>query len=379
MLQNYLAMGLMNLMVLAILYHMVNRNEGISKSGKDAHRWAVLATGAVVLAEMGSVLYEEAALIPLALYVVLLAGAFALTPLIPLLIAPVFGVEARCGKGTVLIPFLISAALALSSPWSGLIFSISAAGDYQRGSLYFVFIAAYAWGIMALLRSILEAGKRYRYQLRVKLMAMFVFLLVGTTIQIIFPAVHTTWTCITMALALHYGLVCEFHGALDALTGLYNRKSYESEVQRLASKRFSALVVDVDDFKRVNDLYGHMYGDECLKKLAALLYETFRDIGVSYRIGGDEFCVLMRSVDEERIATAMKTLNEKLTACRAQDSLLPEISYGLKISGGASDSSEILRSADRQMYAHKAWRKTARAEAQEGEAQNTKSTLSNKP
>jgi diguanylate cyclase (GGDEF)-like protein len=63
------------------------------------------------------------------------------------------------------------------------------------------------------------------------------------------------------------------------------------------------VVMDVDDFKRVNDRHGHLYGDQCLKRLAALVYDTFKDIGVSYRIGGDEFCVLMRTVDEGRIAS----------------------------------------------------------------------------
>jgi diguanylate cyclase (GGDEF)-like protein len=114
-----------------------------------------------------------------------------------------------------------------------------------------------------------------------------------------------------------------------------------------------------------------MYGDQSLKRLAALVYETFQDIGVAYRIGGDEFCVLMRCVDEERIASAMKAMTDKLTACRAQDPLLPEISYGLKICGGASDAAETLRVADRQMYAHKAQRKAARAaDAPEGAGQS---------
>lgn len=361
MLQNYLAMGLMNLIVLAILYYMVRRNEGIEKSGKAAHLWAVLATATVVLAEMGAVLYECAQPFPRALYVACNAGGFALTPLIPLMLAPVFGVGVRRGKWLILIPFIASAALSLSSPWSGFIFSVSPGGGYERGSLFFVFVIAYVWGILMLLRSILEAGKRYRYRLRMKLMAMFVFLFLGTSAQVAFPDVHTTWTCITMGLALHYGLLCEFHGALDALTGLYNRKSYDSEVLRLGKRRFAALVMDVDDFKRVNDRYGHMYGDQCLKRLAALVYETFQGIGVSYRIGGDEFCVLMRAVDEERIASAMKALTAKFEACRALDPLLPEISYGLKICGGAADASETLRAADRQMYAHKARRKAARA------------------
>ena len=106
---------------------------------------------------------------------------------------------------------------------------MSAEGVYQRGGLFFAFVAAYAWGMLVLLHSILEAGRRCRYRLqdedpdRVRVRSFM-----GTTVQVALPHVHTSWTCVTMALALHYGFICEFHGALDALTGLYSRKSFDS-------------------------------------------------------------------------------------------------------------------------------------------------------
>jgi hypothetical protein len=71
----------------------------------------------------------------------------------------------------------------------------------------------------------------------------------------------------------------------------------------------------------------------------------------------------------------MKALTEKITVCRAQDPLLPEISYGLKISGGASDASQTLREADRQMYTHKGRRKALKADgAPEDEGRKPKGT-----
>jgi len=228
-----------------------------------------------------------------------------------------------------------------------------------------VFIAAYTWGVMVLFKAILDTGKRYRYRLRGKLLAMYGFMLLGTTIQIVFPEVHTSWTSITLALALHYGFVCEFNGSLDELTKLYNRKSYASEIERLKKKnRFAVILMDVDDFKRINDLYGHPYGDQCLAKLAELMQETFYRIGICYRIGGDEFCVLCSAMDEERIISAMQHLTAKIEACRVQDPLLPWLSYGCHICVGAPGESIIqtVQAADRQMYASKARRKAESAE-----------------
>jgi diguanylate cyclase (GGDEF)-like protein len=257
-----------------------------------------------------------------------------------------------------LIPCFANALLSLLSPVYGFIFSVSEAGVYRRGGLFAVFVAAYLWGMLVLLKTILDMGKRYRYRFRFKLYAVFGFILAGTSLQIALPGVHTSWTCITLALALHYGFVCEMSDTLDALTKLYNRKSYESEIERLKDRRFAVVVLDVDDFKRVNDRYGHPYGDECLATLASLVHESFYRIGDCYRIGGDEFCVLCRSTDEEKITSAIAKLVRGIEDCRARDPRLPVISYGYQISDGARD--ETILAADRQMYQNKARHKAER-------------------
>jgi diguanylate cyclase (GGDEF)-like protein len=154
---------------------------------------------------------------------------------------------------------------------------------------------------------------------------------------------------------------------LDALTKLYNRKCYEGEIERLKNRRFAVVVMDVDDFKRVNDQYGHPYGDECLSTLASLIHETFYKIGACYRIGGDEFCVLSSTLDEVKITSAIHQLIRKVEDCRARDPRLPVMSYGYRISGGENgeDAGETILAADRQMYQNKARRKARTADRAE--------------
>lgn len=77
----------------------------------------------------------------------------------------------------------------------------------------------------------------------------------------------------------------------DALTGLYNRRYFWKKVKRLGkSKKVSLFYVDLDNFKQVNDTYGHSVGDEVLKKVAGILKEAAKEHMVG-RIGGDEFLV----------------------------------------------------------------------------------------
>lgn len=92
----------------------------------------------------------------------------------------------------------------------------------------------------------------------------------------------------------------------DTLTGLYNRETYykniKENVERAKRGRpFTLLNIDLDNFKQINDNYGHKKGDELLSKVAQNLEETTREYDKVYRIGGDEFSVQLEDVyDEER-------------------------------------------------------------------------------
>jgi len=87
----------------------------------------------------------------------------------------------------------------------------------------------------------------------------------------------------------------------DPLTGLWNRRYFEDRLREELSRsrragperRFSVMVVDVDDFKRVNDLHGHAAGDAVLKEVGEFLIAHLRNHDVACRTGGDEFAVLL--------------------------------------------------------------------------------------
>lgn len=102
----------------------------------------------------------------------------------------------------------------------------------------------------------------------------------------------------------------------DHLTGLLNRKSFDDKVMKMilslgaANKRaadktsYCLAMLDIDHFKRVNDTHGHLMGDEVLLHFSQCMNETFRDYDLLFRIGGEEFVVILRNVDAER-ATAV--------------------------------------------------------------------------
>jgi len=104
---------------------------------------------------------------------------------------------------------------------------------------------------------------------------------------------------------------------VDALTGLLNRRALERDLRREAgraarhNRRFSLMVIDLDGLKRVNDTEGHAAGDSYLKALAQALRNALRIGDTAYRIGGDEFVVLLPETDEGRArAVAQRVLAE---------------------------------------------------------------------
>ncbi len=362
--QNYLVMGLLNVAALTLLMVMVVQNGGIDRARRSAYLTAIAVTVVAVVCELYGVLFEGGLASVRWIYVVSSMVGFAVTPVIPILLAAVFGDTRPRITWLNLIPCAVNAVLAALSPFFGFIFEVSPDGAYQRGAFFGVFIAAYLWAMLVTVQTVVETGRRYQCHFRIKLAALLAFIILGTSVQIALPDIHATWTAITLALAVYYGFVCEFNDTLDVMTRLYNRKSYENEIERLKKKEhFSVIVMDVDDFKKVNDRYGHPYGDQCLKRLAELVQQSFCRIGTCYRIGGDEFCVLTRTADEKKITAALRQLTQAIEDLRAEDPILPVLSYGWQVCAGHSENGLdwTIRAADRQMYENKARRKSGDA------------------
>ena len=150
----------------------------------------------------------------------------------------------------------------------------------------------------------------------------------------------------------------------DDLTGLPNRRQLGEHARRLLSvalkqRRLAAvLVLDLDGFKEINDLFGHSYGDNLLKRVALRLSGVLRDYDVVARTGGDEFVVLLPEIDQPSVAMVVA---EKLIAAASENvehlgrSLRLHASVGVALfPADGQDFETLLAAADSAMYAAKA-------------------------
>lgn len=153
------------------------------------------------------------------------------------------------------------------------------------------------------------------------------------------------------------------HARVDALTGLKNRGALESELVRAAARLsrggqpYGVAMLDVDHFKRVNDLHGHGVGDEVLRRLGATIAAGSRPTDLAARYGGEEFALVLHAVDEASAALVCERLLEAIRALRVA-APAGEFSFtcsaGLAIAGGPWPADTVVARADEALYRAKA-------------------------
>jgi diguanylate cyclase (GGDEF)-like protein len=149
---------------------------------------------------------------------------------------------------------------------------------------------------------------------------------------------------------------------IDPLTGVYNRGFYERQValeierSHRTSRTFGLLVLDVDDFKRINDSYGHGAGDAVLAAVAHELSRKMRKIDLLFRYGGEEFVVLLPGAEQEETERTGERLRRIIDEMRFTSEAVPS-DLKVTISVGAAvfpehsrTQSGIFKAADEAMY-----------------------------
>jgi diguanylate cyclase (GGDEF)-like protein len=150
--------------------------------------------------------------------------------------------------------------------------------------------------------------------------------------------------------------------AIDPVSGLYNRRYFESRLEeelqraRRSATPVALLMLDIDDFKGVNDRFGHLAGDSVIRDVAEILRRSVRAFDVCTRYGGEEFAVLMPGNGPESAAATAERIRERVELYQPTDPAL----VGLKVTASLGISAtvdgaarELIEHADRALYAAK--------------------------
>lgn len=164
---------------------------------------------------------------------------------------------------------------------------------YYRTQYTFIYIVILIIGFVLLgvsdLNSIIQNNGKISYTI---IFTTF-FLLLGIGIRAICPKNNSDWLCVTFGYLIFTIHFCNNYLKIDSLTSLLNRRAFDN---KMATINYSTaiILIDANDFKQINDTYGHQSGDLALSKISETIFKVYSKIGYCYRIGGDEFCVILK-------------------------------------------------------------------------------------
>ncbi len=237
-----------------------------------------------------------------------------------------------------IIPYAILVVFVICDLFGvGLLFSIIEQNEYQRGSIVFLsYIFIFICFVITLVLAIL-AVKRNGHICFFPVHYFVLPSLLGTIAQGLFYGLSIGWLCTSVALLFVQLHLANQNAYEDELSGLYNRKYFGFMVEKLTRNRrnrfIGAIMMDIDDFKLINDEFGHSVGDDAIRSFGRILTNTNTADTIAFRVGGDEFVVLHIGGTETEIKELSVTINEQLSEFNETS----EKPYKLSVSMGLSN------------------------------------------
>lgn len=176
---------------------------------------------------------------------------------------------------------------------TGGVFFIDSHNVYHRGKFFFVYLFAYFLSILYLLYETLRYSRKGFIQHKIFVYILSVCFFMSCSIQVLNPDVYMARITVLFTLCIYYAYNIELTNLFDKLTGVLNQGTYLRKINELKLNQY-VVILDIDNFKSINDIHGHQMGDKCLFDTSKIMKLIFSNYGQCYRIGGDEFAILLR-------------------------------------------------------------------------------------
>ena len=380
---NYYIIALISIIVLVVNLLHLQELDLINKSAIKKFRvLAVFIILEIIIDASFTYLEGNLRILPIVLYI-LKALEFSLNPVLPYLILKLFNTRKsnhfiRWIQKFQLLIIFINLILQIISIFRNFMFIIDKNNIYQRTHFTIFYVFSLILSALLMLCAIYAFSKKVQNTNILTLFGLFIMILLSFAIEFICPKSNFDWLCISISFFVIDIYYVDLALRLDPLTQLLNRQIYASLIDRI---NFSTLVfmIDINYLKKINDTYGHECGDKTLKSVAKCIYEAYGDYGWCFRIGGDEFCVILKPKAFQKLLdktprsdiyvisqTLIDNLNKAIEerACKDNTNFLQYgVSQGYSIFYSQSEYpsiqnntpiNQVIKQADEKMYIEKA-------------------------
>lgn len=240
---------------------------------------------------------------------------------------------------------------------NGIMFTISADNTYSRG---FYSIIGYISVYLYLLYSIYLVYHSREEGVNLDFFPIFYFMgpcVLGIVIQFLRYGITSSWISVAISLTFVQMQVYSENISTDSLSGLYNRRYLDrvlANKERLSRFSVFGIMMDVNDFKQINDRYGHSMGDQAIRVMGNILSKALPDGGIPIRYAGDEFVALLICEDPNEVFATMTEINRRLDVFNRSGAEPFKISVSMGYAKlDPSDTETFLREMDERMYEEK--------------------------
>lgn len=273
--------------------------------------------------------------------------------------------------GLTLLPFILNTVFLIVNIFSGILFTIDVGKINYHGILMPLFIIfCYFYVIGALLLIIINHKKSDSKQIK----HFFIIILtpiLGTVVQYTIGGDNLIFQCCVVSLFFYYINVLRDKANLDYLSGLYNRMQadefIDNKIKHVSyQKSFSGMMIDVNDFKKINDNFGHDEGDKAIERVALILKHNVFKRDFVARQGGDEFLIIFDTDNYEELTRIAGRLNHAFERFNSTNKLPYQLSismgYDIYSKKTKLSRKEFLHHLDELMYYDKRKRKLTKVE-----------------
>jgi len=262
------------------------------------------------------------------------------------------------------IPMVLLLLFIVANLYTGSIFIIDESNVYSRNDGFYAFaVVSYAYLVYACVRAICAARRASWKEDAKRYYALAFFLVlpgIAGIVQTFVYGLSLIWVFVAIATVVMYIDSLNRQISADPLTGINNRRELSKYILRETKDPsyqgiLALIMMDVDNFKQVNDEHGHYYGDDILIRVSEILKQSCKDTPAFLaRYGGDEFCIVYpaKTVDEVEDVIAGILRNIVRWNTMSSDSIKIGLSIGYSVWQGDADDSvdAFYRRADEKMY-----------------------------
>ncbi len=254
---------------------------------------------------------------------------------------------------------MVVVILVIINLFNGFIFSVTPENHYVRhvGSWVIMILNCVTyWAYIISLQKYIRVIHARLYKV---IFALGIFPSIGAIIQMHCYGLTLIWPMMAIVTLAAYILIEREELKRDDLTGLYMRASLETRISCKIRQQqpFSMILIDLDDFKKINDKYGHVEGDKALRMISNVLSKSIKQSDSIYRIGGDEFILLIETDKRDTAKVVMDRICKNLRKMNDSNANPYSIEMSIGVAhyeNGESDTYEsLLAKADEQMYQNK--------------------------